>query len=205
MAKAPIDLNNFRLVKFGNTDIERDYNNDILHAIVAKLDSMQDQINQIIGSGTGGSGNSAATYVTLEPELSLPNSAVLQGEPGVVDIINNTSTVEIDIAAGGISTTKLADDSVTIPKIDASGTADDTTFLRGDGQWVAISGGDLHFVFTQSTAASSWTIVHNLNKFPSVTIEDTGGNDIEGEIVYDNSNQITLNFSSAFAGTAYLN
>jgi hypothetical protein len=61
------------------------------------------------------------------------------------------------------------------------------------------------FVFSQSSAASTWTISHNLNKFPSVTVVDSSGNVVVGYINYNNMNQITLTFTAPFSGKAYLN
>lgn len=199
---AKIDLNNFNVVKFGNIDIERNYINDILHAIVGKLNDLQAQINSISGGGSSGGADVNATYITAEPEINLPNSAQLTGESSVITVTNNASTVEVGVAVGGISTPKIEDGAVTIPKIGATGTPDNTTFLRGDGTWNVA---DLNFVYTQAPASATWIIVHNLGKYPSVTIEDSGGNDIEGEITYDSTNQVTLTFSAAFTGTAYLN
>lgn len=199
---AKIDLNNFKVVKFGNVDIERNYINDILHAIVGRLNDLQTQIDQLIANGGNNGGDTNVSYVTVNPEPALPFSSQLVGEAGVVSITNAAPEVIVGIESGGIDTVKLADGSVTIPKIDATGTPDTTTFLRGDGAWAVA---DKTFTFTQSVASASWVVVHNLNKFPSVAVEDTGGNDIEGEIVYDDTNQLTLNFSAAFSGTAYLN
>lgn len=61
------------------------------------------------------------------------------------------------------------------------------------------------FTFTQVTPADTWTIVHNLGKYPSVTIVDNSGNVIDGSVTYTNANQIICEFSPAFSGKAYLN
>jgi hypothetical protein len=66
--------------------------------------------------------------------------------------------------------------------------------------------GDKTFVFSQiSTASDTWVINHNLLKFPSVTVVDTAGSVVQGEITYTDNNNLTLTFSAAFKGTAYLN
>lgn len=57
---------------------------------------------------------------------------------------------------------------------------------------------------TQGSASSSWTINHNLGFYPNVTVVDSGGSIVEGEISYTNSNSLTVTFSSAFSGKAYL-
>jgi hypothetical protein len=44
------------------------------------------------------------------------------------------------LADGAVSTAKLTDKSVAIAKVDATGTASSTTFLRGDGTWAAPAG-----------------------------------------------------------------
>lgn len=58
---------------------------------------------------------------------------------------------------------------------------------------------------TQSVAASVWIINHNLDKFPSVIVIDSGGSEVEGDITFDNRNQITITFSASMGGKAYLN
>ena len=60
-------------------------------------------------------------------------------------------------------------------------------------------------VWTQSSAASVWVITHALGKFPSVTVVDSAGTLVEGDVEYNSITQITLSFGAAFAGLAYLN
>ncbi len=65
--------------------------------------------------------------------------------------------------------------------------------------------GDLHFAFNQSSPSSIWIVNHNLGKFPSVTVLDSSGDQIEGTIRYVNFNQVTIEFSAPFSGLVYCN
>ena len=64
---------------------------------------------------------------------------------------------------------------------------------------------DKTFVYTQQTESNEWEIKHDLNKFPSVIVVDSAGTLIQGEITYTDNNNISINFSSAISGKAYLN
>jgi hypothetical protein len=66
-------------------------------------------------------------------------------------------------------------------------------------------GGDLNFTYVQGVASTTWNIQHNLGKFPSITVIDTANTVVTGEYTYNDINNVTLTFSAAFAGTAYLN
>lgn len=61
------------------------------------------------------------------------------------------------------------------------------------------------FTFTQSTTAITWNISHNLGKYPNVVVIDDEGDVTVGEINYVDINELTLTFSEATSGTAYLN
>ena len=65
--------------------------------------------------------------------------------------------------------------------------------------------GDKRYVHTQAVAASVWTVNHALDKYPSVTVIDSAGSVVHGDITYTNSNNLTLTFSAAFSGVAYIN
>ena len=61
------------------------------------------------------------------------------------------------------------------------------------------------YTHSQSSAASTWSITHSLGKFPSVTVIDSSNNVVLGKVTYTNNNALTVNFTAAFSGTAYLN
>lgn len=72
----------------------------------------------------------------------------------------------------------------------------------GDGGGV---GSTSAFTYTQGSASDEWTIQHNLGKYPSVTIVDSGGNVVVGDVQYLSTNEISISFAGAFSGKAYLN
>jgi len=56
----------------------------------------------------------------------------------------------------------------------------------------------------QSTPATIWTVLHNLNFFPNVTVFDSGESQIEGTVTHINETQLTISFSEAISGKAHL-
>ena len=70
--------------------------------------------------------------------------------------------------------------------------------------------GDITYTHNQSSVSNTWTITHNLNRFPSVTVVDSGNTVVEGTVVYNSNKQLTITFfqagsALAFSGKAYLN
>lgn len=61
------------------------------------------------------------------------------------------------------------------------------------------------FDFTQGIPSALWTIKHDLNKFPSVTVVNESKEVMIGNIKYIDKDNITITFSAAFSGYAYLN
>lgn len=66
------------------------------------------------------------------------------------------------------------------------------------------SGGS--YVHVQGPAASTWTINHNLGYRPAgIVVQDDGGTFVFGaDLTYPSANTLTLTFSAALSGTAYL-
>ena len=61
------------------------------------------------------------------------------------------------------------------------------------------------FEHTQGAPSALWTIVHKLKRFPSVVVQDTAGDSVEGIVEYISNEELTITFSAAFSGVAYLN
>jgi hypothetical protein len=77
--------------------------------------------------------------------------------------------------------------------------------LKYDGnQWVDGQDEGTAFVFTQSTAASTWTINHNLGHVPSVEVFDSGSQEIEADVTHPSVNQTVILFTVPTAGFARL-
>lgn len=70
---------------------------------------------------------------------------------------------------------------------------------------IGITETDKHFSYRQYSADDTWTIVHNLNKYPSVSIVDSAGSVVVGEVTYFDLDSLQVHFTSPFSGKAYLN
>jgi hypothetical protein len=64
---------------------------------------------------------------------------------------------------------------------------------------------DANFVFSQGVAAAQWVVTHNLGKKCSVTVVDSAGTIIIGQVTYNSDNQCTIDFEAAFSGKAFFN
>ena len=60
------------------------------------------------------------------------------------------------------------------------------------------------FVHTQASAATTWSITHNLKFYPNVSIVDSALSHVIGEVTYIDENSLTVSFTSAFSGKAFL-
>ena len=65
--------------------------------------------------------------------------------------------------------------------------------------------GDKNFVFNQAVASATWTVQHNLNKFPSCTMVLGTGQQGYGDVTFIDENNLTITFAGAESGKAYIN
>ena len=61
------------------------------------------------------------------------------------------------------------------------------------------------YVHEQGVASAVWTVQHNLNKYPSVTVVDSSENVIIPEVKYIDKNTVIITMTGASKGWAYLN
>lgn len=64
---------------------------------------------------------------------------------------------------------------------------------------------DANYIHDQAVPKSVWTINHPLNKKVSVTITDTAGTVVEGQVTINNGNKVVIEFNFPFSGEAILN
>ena len=115
-----------------------------------------------------------------------------------VNSVDTSDTTFIDMTP----TTPATGNVEITASLSATGTPDNTKFLRGDNTWIEA---DKTFIFTQAVPATTWNITHNLGKFPSVSVINGNNVIINGEVTYIDNNNIQANFSAGFSGKAYLN
>lgn len=104
-------------------------------------------------------------------------------DPGVAGPPNNLSVGTVTVG--------------NTPEVTITGTAPSQTI-----NFVIPVGGT--YTHTQYSASNSWTVNHNLGYKPNVTVVDSAGTIIEGQIDYPSGNTVVLTFSSPFSGNAYL-
>lgn len=121
-----------------------------------------------------------------------------------VDIlVTETIAVEVPITESATIIEVLS--SAPGPKGDSAyEVALDNGFVGTEAQWLESLKAKVSYTHIQSISMTIWIINHNLNYMPNVTVIDSGGNSVEGEIIYNNINQLTLQFTVQCSGIAYL-
>lgn len=69
---------------------------------------------------------------------------------------------------------------------------------------IIYEGGAAYHRHQQDTPAAVWSIPHPLGYRPTVTVSDTAGTVIEGDVRYLSDSLVEVSFSVAFTGVAYL-
>ena len=130
---------------------------------------------------------------TVEVNSQKPRSSVTVGVP-------RTSIVEkIEHGPSGPPNTLAIGTVVsgTAPAVSITGAAPSQIL-----NFVLPVGGN--YTHTQNVSSATWTITHNLGFSPAVSVVDSGGNHVVGDVNYVSVNVLTVSFSAPFGGLAYL-
>lgn len=65
--------------------------------------------------------------------------------------------------------------------------------------------GDKNYRHVQGSSSASWNVTHNLNKRVSVTVVDSGGTKVEGDVIYISDDEVQILFNAPFSGEAFCN
>lgn len=127
---------------------------------------------------------------TVEVTRTKNVTTVTQGPTEVLEIHDPGVAGPANVLTVGTVTSGSA--AVTI-----TGTAPSQTI-----NFVLPTGGS--YIHTQSTSSSTWTINHNLGYYPAVSVVDSGGNVVIGDVNYISINAVSVSFNASFGGKAYL-
>jgi hypothetical protein len=137
------------------------------------------------------------TITVSEPDVTIQDgsseSQIQVQEPYLELVLADSATVTESLVEEETNITiKVSESAVTIHE-----------GISGPQGPVGVS--DKHYVHTQASPSSTWTITHNLDKKPSITVVDSAENVVIGNVVYDSANMVTISFTGGFSGKAYLN
>jgi hypothetical protein len=86
-----------------------------------------------------------------------------------------------------------------------------TKWIWTGAVWDLLGAGDsfdptlVSYTHVQGVVSDIWTIIHNLGYAPGgITVLDSAGTMVEGDIQHVSLNECIITFSAAFSGTAYL-
>lgn len=160
----------------------------------------------------GGSALDGMIRVILMPEgVTLVNSGLLV-LPGEADILTRANDVAIAISDGDqawrVISYLRADGTALVASGGGSGPASTDALPEGATNLYFTNTrarSATRFTWDQSTAMAVWTVPHNTNGFPSVTVVDTLGNVVTPDITYVDANTVQITHGAAYAGKAYIN
>jgi hypothetical protein len=108
----------------------------------------------------------------------------------------------LKVSTVAVSAVKLYSE---MDSIDIAGDANGSVVVTRDYISSLPSSGDVNYVHDQGVASATWSVSHNLGKLPSVTVVDTAGSVVVGDISYTDNNNLTVTFNASFSGEAYIN
>ena len=136
--------------------------------------------------------------LTADPTPEVNQIAIFTSDnsvAGSTDLTFDGLTLDVE---GDVSSTRfIKDGGLGTEYLMANGSV--TTELGGG------PGSDLNYVHDQGSPSTTWNVAHLLNKYPSVTVVDTAGTVVVGDISYTDSNNLVLTFNAVFSGKAYIN
>lgn len=146
------------------------------------------------------------------------NQVVVDETTNVLEVTSADTTVEVSSTGvqGARGTLFLSGNGLPTADIGVDGdfyidTSDNAAVYgpKVNGAWPTDPTGrfsqfTLRHTHTQVTPASTWVIEHELGGKPSVTVVDSADTVVIGEVTYVNNTTVSIEFTGAFSGYAYL-
>jgi hypothetical protein len=122
---------------------------------------------------------------------------VITGVSFIEDVLLVEVSPDVDIIDVVVAPT-----SVQIAATGLQGEAGPQGLQGPQGEPGIVSVESQYYRHDQMVASALWVVNHNLGYRPNVSVTDSAGTNVEGEISHVDSNSLVLTFSSPFTGTA---
>lgn len=139
--------------------------------------------------------------VTMAP---LPRARLVIDTPAPLNLGVGTPGASVSIAPP--AAVRLASASSSVVDVGTTQGVAGVAGAKGDrGDVGPIGPAGATFDFQQGVPSATWTVVHNLGGFPSVTVLDSTEREVIGDVTYIDGNSVRIDFSAPFSGSAHLN
>ncbi len=160
------------------------------------------------------------SYTQIDDTTFYTMSLTYIGGPGVIEhdkqynicsfslsSEDNNTTYDLDsIQNGPNSDIRLIGSDSTTDIVTLEAGTNVTLTNRGNNILIdVVDMGDKNYVHDQPVASITWTVQHNLDKFPSCTMVLSTGQQGYGDVTFIDENNLTITFSGAVSGKAYIN
>ncbi|MBX0328678.1 hypothetical protein K2Z83_13430 [Oscillochloris sp. ZM17-4] len=134
----------------------------------------------------------------------------MSGEPDIVRVVGPAPIVvrEATVTAGAVAAQaevievrEVAMPATTITLVEPVNVA----VVQSGPLALVTGGGDATYTFYQNAPSAEWHIPHPLSKRPSVSVQDSAGNLVIGDVQYLGNDQVVVTFRAPFSGRADLN
>lgn len=123
----------------------------------------------------------------------------------VVDVTDATPLIVVDVTETAVTVDVTEGEQIIVNVETVGGTINESNLVTQDELTAALVALNLTTLrFDQDVASTLWTIHHNLSEYPSVTVS-VGGEEVDAQIDYVDANTVTVGFTIAVTGSAFLN
>mgnify|MGYP001580748714 FL=1 len=116
--------------------------------------------------------------------------------------VHATNIIADDVTTSNIVTSRIETATEIVVRRDTDAPGVDHVLLHTGNLSQFHLGG---IPWTQTIPLSTWTVSHNLGRFPSVTVVDVSGSKVEPDVTYIDENIIQITHGVPMSGMAYLN
>lgn len=149
-----------------------------------------------------------APVVVVTPTPPSSGAVVIDGEEVTTVVVASQEQAVVGVSSGGLKGDQGPTGDPGDPGPEGHSAYDLAVmngFVGTPEEWLeSLRGGAVAHTYVQPSPQNVWTITHPLDFHPAVSVVDSAGTTVEGDIRYLDAQTIQISFVSGFSGTAYL-